>query len=85
MSPQNPSLVTFKESSDINNTHLPVYTESQLLNWAYTKGAVTSVAKLKDPSSILLRLDQGQRSLQTLQAQDWRNPHSSGPFLRFGH
>ncbi|XP_011362548.1 endoglin [Pteropus vampyrus] len=58
----NSSLVTLRESPEVNGTHLPVFTESQVLNWAYTKGAITSVAKLNDPRNILLRLDQAPRS-----------------------
>ncbi|ELK07222.1 Endoglin [Pteropus alecto] len=53
----NSSLVTLRESPEVNDTHLPVFTESQVLNWAYTKGAITSVAKLNDPRNILLRLE----------------------------
>lgn len=80
MSPQNPNLVTLKGSPEVNTTRLSVLAKSQILNWAHAQGAITSVAKLNDPRSILLHLDQGQLSLQTLWAQDGRNLHSSGPF-----
>lgn len=60
MSPQTPKLVIFQGHQGFNTTQLPPFTKSQLLKWAATKGPIASSAELKDPQSILLRLDQGQ-------------------------
>nr|KAF6484206.1 endoglin [Rousettus aegyptiacus] len=58
----NPNLVTLKGSPEVNTTRLSVFAKSQILNWAHAQGAITSVAKLNDPRSILLHLDQAPRS-----------------------
>ncbi|XP_054582735.1 endoglin [Eptesicus fuscus] len=60
--------------------------KSQLLTWAGSKGAITSVAKLSDPKNILLRLDQAPRSPSSCSLQpnmdmghrlEW-GPHTEG-------
>ncbi|TKC38111.1 hypothetical protein EI555_002045 [Monodon monoceros] len=59
----NPNLVIFQEPAEVNTTQLPPFTtKGELLNWADTKGPVTSAAELNNPQSILLRLDQAPRS-----------------------
>ncbi|XP_032490422.1 endoglin isoform X3 [Phocoena sinus] len=59
----NPNLVIFQEPTKVNTTQLPPFTtKGELLNWADTKGPVTSAAELNNPQSILLRLDQAPRS-----------------------
>ncbi|XP_017517163.3 endoglin isoform X2 [Manis javanica] len=62
MSPQTPKLVIFQGHQGFNTTQLPPFTKSQLLKWAATKGPIASSAELKDPQSILLRLDQAPTS-----------------------
>uniref|UniRef100_A0A671FCS2 Endoglin n=1 Tax=Rhinolophus ferrumequinum TaxID=59479 RepID=A0A671FCS2_RHIFE len=58
-----PSLVTFQKISGVNVTQLPVFTTKiQVLNWARTRGAITSTAELNDPQNIFLHLDQAPRS-----------------------
>lgn len=57
-----PKLV-FQASPGVNTTHLPDFTDkNHLLDWARTKGAITSITKLDDPQNIHLRLDQAPRS-----------------------
>nr|XP_045004671.1 endoglin [Jaculus jaculus] len=57
----NPSLVIFQESPRANLTQLPPFTtKSHILDWAATKGSITSAATLKDPSSIVLWLGQDE-------------------------
>ncbi|KAM4877391.1 endoglin isoform 2-T2 [Thomomys bottae] len=58
----NPSLIIFKEPSGVNVTQLSLSVNSQILEWAATKGPISSVATLEDPSSILLRLGQDKES-----------------------
>ncbi|XP_007471804.1 PREDICTED: endoglin [Lipotes vexillifer] len=59
----NPNLVIFQEPAEVNTTQLPPFTtKGELLNWADTKGPITSAAELNNPQSILLRLDQAPRS-----------------------
>ena len=71
MSPQNPNLVIFQEPTEVNSTQLPHFaTKGELLNWADTKGPITSAAELNNPQSILLRLDQGQLPQQPLWVRD---------------
>ncbi|XP_066223169.1 endoglin isoform X1 [Saccopteryx leptura] len=75
----------FQEPPGVNTTQLPAFTtQSQLLNWAGTKGAIASVAELNDPKSILLHLDQAPRSPSSCSPQpnmdmghtlEWR-PHA---------
>ncbi|KAI5138350.1 Endoglin [Manis pentadactyla] len=62
MSPQTPKLVIFQGHQGFNTTQLPPFTKSQLLKWAATKGPIASTAELKNPQSILLRLDQALTS-----------------------
>uniref|UniRef100_A0A8C6QYV9 Endoglin n=1 Tax=Nannospalax galili TaxID=1026970 RepID=A0A8C6QYV9_NANGA len=58
----NPNLVIFQEYPGFNVTQLPHFTtKSQILDWAATKGAITSVAVLNDPKSVILRLGQAPR------------------------
>lgn len=58
-----PGLVIFQKISGVNVTELPVFiNKSQVLNWARTKGAITSTAELNDPQNIFLHLDQAPRS-----------------------
>lgn len=75
MSPQDPKYVVEMPQgvSAIPLTAL----RSQLLTWAGSKGAITSVAELNDPENILLRLDQGQLPQQPLWAPGWRDRNSS--------
>ncbi|XP_057579148.1 endoglin isoform X2 [Hippopotamus amphibius kiboko] len=59
----NPNQIFQEPSNKVDITQLPPFTtKHQLLNWADTKGPITSVAALSDPKSILLRLDQAPRS-----------------------
>ncbi|XP_004269229.1 endoglin [Orcinus orca] len=59
----NPNLVIFQEPAKVNTTQLPPFTtKGELLNWADTKGPITSAAELNNPQSIVLRLDQAPRS-----------------------
>lgn len=44
----------------VSITPLPSLTsKKQILDWAATKGGITSIAALDDPQSIVLRLGQG--------------------------
>uniref|UniRef100_A0A8D2HUD2 Endoglin n=1 Tax=Urocitellus parryii TaxID=9999 RepID=A0A8D2HUD2_UROPR len=59
----NPKLVICQELWGANHTELPSFTaKSQILDWAATKGPITSAAALEDPSSVLLRLGQALKS-----------------------
>lgn len=61
VSPQDANLVIFQEPPEVNVTEMPPFTfNTKILDWAATKGHLVSVASLDDPSSILLRLGQGQ-------------------------
>ncbi|XP_048668754.1 endoglin [Marmota marmota marmota] len=63
LSPQNPKLVFCQEPWGANHTELPSFTaKSQILDWAATKGPITSAAALEDPSSVLLRLGQDEET-----------------------
>lgn len=58
----NSSLAIFK-GSKVNMTPLPSLTsKKQILDWAATKGAITSIAALDDPKSIVLRLGQDPKA-----------------------
>lgn len=53
----------FHKSPGVDSIHLPnITTKSQFLNWAGTRGAITSVAELNDPRNIFLHLDAAPRS-----------------------
>lgn len=55
----NSSLVFFQEQPRASITPLPSLTsKEQILDWAATKSAITSMAALDDPQSIVLRLGQ---------------------------
>ncbi|XP_077001867.1 endoglin [Tamandua tetradactyla] len=72
----NPTLVLFQASPGVNVTQLPpLTTETQLLDWAATKGPIASFAKLEDPRSILLRLGQGEET----EAGGLAQGHSAAP------
>ncbi|VTJ58539.1 Hypothetical predicted protein [Marmota monax] len=59
----NPKLVFCQEPWGANHTELPSFTaKSQILDWAATKGPITSAAALEDPSSVLLRLGQDEET-----------------------
>nr|XP_026242283.1 endoglin [Urocitellus parryii] len=59
----NPKLVICQELWGANHTELPSFTaKSQILDWAATKGPITSAAALEDPSSVLLRLGQDEET-----------------------
>lgn len=67
----NSSLAIFK-GSKVNVTPLPSLTsKEQILEWAATKGSITSIAALDDPKSIVLRLGQDPKAPSTclLEAQ----------------
>lgn len=82
ISPQNPNLVIFQEPAKVNTTQLPPFTtKGELLNWADTKGPVTSAAELNNPQSILLRLDQGQLPQQPLWVRDSALEECEFPWL----
>ncbi|KAM5259056.1 endoglin isoform 2-T2 [Hipposideros larvatus] len=58
-----PSMVIFQKTSGFNITHLSNFTTKiQVLNWARTRGAITSIAELNDPQHVFLHLDQAPRS-----------------------
>lgn len=68
------------------STVVPPASKSELLSWAGSKGAITSIAVLNDPKSILLRPDQAPRSPSSCNLQvnadmggrlEWR-PHTEG-------
>ncbi|XP_006892676.1 PREDICTED: endoglin [Elephantulus edwardii] len=63
----NLNLVTLPESLEVNTIQLPPFTvKSQILDWAATKGPISSSAKLNNPLSILLRLSQASKALSCL-------------------
>lgn len=57
------SLVIFQGQPRVNITVLPSLTSrKQILDWAATKGAITSIAALDDPQSIVLQLGQDPKA-----------------------
>lgn len=57
------SLVIFQGQPRVNITLLPSLTSrKQILDWAATKGAITSIAALDDPQSIVLQLGQDPKA-----------------------
>lgn len=59
----NPSLVIIQEQPRVNITPLPsLNSKKQILDWAATKDAITSIAALDDPQSIVLRLGQDPKA-----------------------
>lgn len=58
-----PRKVYFEKPSGFNITHLSDFTTKiQVLNWAHTRGTITSIAELNDPQNVFLHLDQAPRS-----------------------
>ncbi|XP_034349833.1 endoglin [Arvicanthis niloticus] len=59
----NSSLVTIQGQPRVKLTPLPSLTsKKQILDWAATKGGITSIATLDDPKSIVLRLGQDTKA-----------------------